>query len=57
MLTYHFIDPYLGTEKGDSKIKEHWFWICGLRHLQHISAWDSGKFHAEPEIFFHDKKE
>ena len=52
MLAYHVIDPYLGVEKGNIDSE-----MAVLRHLLHISTWDSVKFQVEPEIFFSDKKE
>ena len=48
MLACQFIAPGLGIEKGDNKIRGHWFWNSGLRHLLRTSPWDSGKFQAEP---------
>ena len=49
MLGYHFIDPYLGVEKGDNKIRGYWFWNSGLWHVLHISTWDSWKSHDKRE--------
>ena len=54
MLACHAINPYLRLEKGDNEIRGHWFWNGGSLH---IITWDSGKLLAEPEIFYHDKKE
>ena len=48
MLACQFIDPGLGVEKGDNKIRGHWFWNSVLRHQLRTSTWDSGKFQAEP---------
>ena len=57
MLACHFIDPDLKVEKGDNKIRGHWFWNGGLKHLLHTSTWHSGKFKQSMSAFFSNKKE
>ena len=37
MLDWHFIDPGLKAEKGDNKIRGHWFWNGGFEtHAAHL---------------------
>ena len=53
ILGCHVIDPYLKVEKGDNKIRGHWFWNGDLLH---IVTWDSGIFLAQPKFFLWQKR-
>ena len=52
MLACQFVDPGLKVENGDNKIRGHWFWNGGFKHLLHTGTWHSEKFQAEPVCFF-----
>ena len=56
MLAGHFIDPDLKVDKGDNKIRGHWFWNGGLKHLLQLVLGIQENFKQNLSAFINKKE-